>query len=59
MLNKVKLLIASWIVELRIVKWANRVQGQRATYSEAYSAGNGWVLGSASIDGYIVGSVRS
>lgn len=31
MLNKFKLLIGAWIVELQIVKWAHRVEGERRT----------------------------
>lgn len=31
MLAKFKLLIAAWIVELRIVKWAHRAEGERCT----------------------------
>lgn len=29
MFNNFKLCIAAWIVELRVVKWAHRVEGER------------------------------
>ena len=29
MFNKLKLRVAAWIVELRLVKWAHRVEGER------------------------------
>lgn len=59
MLDNFKLRLAAWIVGLRIVKWAHRVEGERAAFNKPCSFGSGWLLGKASIDGSIVACVRS